>query len=132
MEWLLDLTADELRERSSKKLDDFLTTEHENACRQNFNKLLNQASENGRTYIYMTGYSPRRDFIPLFGEGVSKDMPLMTQKLKEHLISKGFSVTEVQPPFAPMECVRAAWDNGDYYGSVTISWEKSASVVTNP
>lgn len=122
MEWLLDLTADELRERSSKELEDYLTPEMEEKCRQLINKLIHQALEKGRSYIYLTGYSPHKNYLPLFQQ--NSDLPLMTESLRSHLINKGLRVETQEPFFNPAHDVRTAYDNGYHCGSVTISWEK--------
>jgi hypothetical protein len=129
MEWLLDLTADELRERSSRELEDYLTPEMEEKCRKHINKLIHQALEKGCSYIYITGYSPHKNYIPLFQQG--SDTPLMTENLRAHLISKGLKVEAQEPFFNRVDDVREAYGSGAYCGSITISWGKAEREATN-
>lgn len=51
----------------------------------------------------------------------------MTESLQAHLINNGLKVQTQDPFFMPANNVKAAYDNGDYYGSVTISWEEKAT-----
>lgn len=124
MEWMLDLTAEELEERSREELKDYLTPEHEERCRKHFNKLVAQAVEHGKTHVYLEGTSPSSSRLPLFGEFMSKDAPLMTEELKYHLEQKGLKVYVEYEPYhlLPQEDIWKAALDGSYYARVLISW----------
>ena len=113
-----------MEERSREELKDFLTPDHEERCREYFNKLVHQSVEQGKTHIYLTGYSPSKSRLPLFGEFMSKDTPLMTEDLKNHLEQKGLKVYVEKEPLDTLpydEVWKAALD-GNFYARVFISW----------
>lgn len=121
MDWLLDLTAEQMRERSSRELQDFITPEAEKRCREYINKLFNQASEGGCEFICLSGYSPTKSF-PLFGKGMPKDTPIMTQSLAEELRKNGLQVDIDEPFFESPENRKLAYESGMHHVSLVISW----------
>lgn len=116
-----DFTADDMRELSQDSVSKMVSLQASEDCLNFIAEAMERVAKDGGKFIVLQGMSPNKSFIPLFDE--HKNFPLMTEKVRDELISRRFDVRLHCPIHLSIDDSNKSAMQGLYVGAVTISWQ---------